>query len=490
MILIPVKNLGNAKQRLSAVLDRSTRTELAHAMLEDVLQAVFEARVDQVALVTSDGFAIGLAAKYGFEVIPDTANRGETDAIEMATRVCEERGIETTLVIPGDIPLVEAADLRTIHEHAPASGSVLVPSSDERGTNAVLRRPAALFPLRFGNDSFVPHLTAAKATGQSSVVLSLPRIALDIDTPEDLCELAQAPGEKRAQLLARRLRFGEGRRNGADEQPGLDDVRHYPVMAKPVNARSAVTLLPVSLREDIFPGDNLVEKLSSALRHQKMRLQAGDILVIKHKIVSKAEGRMVQLRSVKPTRAARAWAKRSGADARVAQLSLDQSRSILRQKMIAGRGVLITETHHGLICANSGVDLSNVDGGECAVMLPEDPDKSAARLRAAIKKKFGVAVAVIISDSFGRPWREGLTEVAIGVAGMKALRDDRDKRDSHGYVLHASVEAVADEVACAAGLVCGKLNRTPICIVRGVSYQEAKGSGRELIRPRKNDLFR
>ncbi len=203
MILIPVKNLSNAKQRLAQALHQPARTRLAQAMLEDVLEAVAAYGEDECALVTSDPFAIELAARFAFDVVRDDANHGETGAIEMATRVCETRGIETTLVIPGDIPLIEPEDIRAIYTRAPAHGSVLVPASDERGTNAVLRRPAALFPLRFGNDSFLPHLASAKATGQDCVVLTLPRIALDIDTPEDLRRLAEAQGSKQSQLLAR-----------------------------------------------------------------------------------------------------------------------------------------------------------------------------------------------------------------------------------------------------------------------------------------------
>jgi 2-phospho-L-lactate guanylyltransferase len=208
MILIPVKNLANAKQRLAAVLDQPTRTELAHAMLVDVVLAVSGCKVE-VALVTSDPFALHVAAHRGLEIIRDASNRSETDAIEMATRVCQERGIESTLVIPADIPLIEAADIQMIYEHAPARGSVLVAAADKRGTNAVLRRPAALFPLRFGNDSFVPHHAAAKATNNPCIVLSLPRIALDVDGPEDLRELARAPGERRSQMFARKLGFGQ-----------------------------------------------------------------------------------------------------------------------------------------------------------------------------------------------------------------------------------------------------------------------------------------
>jgi coenzyme F420-0:L-glutamate ligase/coenzyme F420-1:gamma-L-glutamate ligase len=154
------------------------------------------------------------------------------------------------------------------------------------------------------------------------------------------------------------------------------------------------------------------------------------------------------------------------------------------------RGVLITETRHGFVCANSGVDASNVDGGRHALLLPKDPDRSADRLHRELKKRLKLSVPVIITDSFGRPWREGLTEVAIGVAGMQALHDYRGDRDPHGYPLRVTIEAVADELACAAGLVCGKLARTPACIIRGFGYRSGPGRARDLIRPAATDLFR
>jgi len=205
MILVPVKNLRNAKQRLATMLDSSARTELAHAMVADVLQSIADYDADDVSLVTSDLFALDLANQHRFEVIRDDSNVSETDAIAMATELCASRGVQSTLVVPGDIPLIEAEDIRAIYESAPPNGSVLVPSTDKRGSNAVLRRPAALFPLRFGNDSFIPHLAAAVATNTSCVVLSLSRIGLDIDTPEDLRQLALAPGDKQSQRLARKF---------------------------------------------------------------------------------------------------------------------------------------------------------------------------------------------------------------------------------------------------------------------------------------------
>jgi len=251
-------------------------------------------------------------------------------------------------------------------------------------------------------------------------------------------------------------------------------------------AAGEVRILPIAVSGEIRAGESLSTRLLAAMRTVGLRLENGDILVVKHKIVSKAEGALVALDEIHPSAASRIWARRYGLDARVRELAIRESRRIVRRK----RNVLITETRHGFICANTGVDVSNVDGGKHAVLLPANPDRSAAKLRRELKKQLGIEIAVIIADSFGRPWREGLTEVAIGVAGMRPLVDYRGRRDPHGYSLHATVDAVADELACAAGLVCGKLAGTPACIIRGYAYQHGRGGAQELIRPAKNDLFR
>lgn len=204
MILVPVKNLSNAKQRLAAILDQPSRTELAQSMLFDVLETLGKwQNRPEVGIVTSDPFAIELAEHFRFEVIPDQRNISETDAIETATQFCVERGVKSTLVIPGDIPLIQAWELEKIMELAPEEGSVLVPAADRRGTNAAFRRPANLFPLRFGTDSFKPHRAAATATEKPCIVVPLPGIALDVDNPGDLSQLLTAPGNTRAQRLLR-----------------------------------------------------------------------------------------------------------------------------------------------------------------------------------------------------------------------------------------------------------------------------------------------
>lgn len=206
MVLVPVKDFTHAKQRLASVLDASERRELSRAMLEDVLQALRSwSRRPVVAVVTGDAYARRLVRRFSFEVIEEPKTEGETEAIALATRISELRGAGWTLVIPGDIPLVEPSELQAVVDAAPdgAAGSVLVPATDERGTNAVLRKPAGLFPLRFGDYSFQPHLRAARATGQPCVVLRLPGVELDVDTTADLGFLIAAEVRTRTQRLLR-----------------------------------------------------------------------------------------------------------------------------------------------------------------------------------------------------------------------------------------------------------------------------------------------
>lgn len=243
--------------------------------------------------------------------------------------------------------------------------------------------------------------------------------------------------------------------------------------------------IPVLGIREVFPGDSVADLLVDALALGGRRLHDGDIVLIKHKIVSKAEDRKVTLDSVRSSAEAKRFATRNGQDARVVELALHEAKRVVRKKH-----VLITETRHGFVCANSGVDVSNVDGGKTAVLLPIDPDRSAARIHRRLKKRTGLHVPVIIADSFGRPWREGLCEVAIGVAGMKPIQDYRGEPDAYGYELHSSAEAVADELACLAGLLCGKNTRIPACVIRGYWYRRGNGSAQQLVRPAKMNLFR
>ena len=242
-------------------------------------------------------------------------------------------------------------------------------------------------------------------------------------------------------------------------------------------------ILPVEGIPEIQPGDDLPEVVSLAAGEN---LRAGDILVVTHKIVSKAEGRLVDLRTIEPSALAKGYAARYGRDPRQIEVILRESRRIVRME----RGLVIAETHHGFVCANAGVDASNVPGDDMVCLLPVDPDASAARLREALVTRTGSELAVIVSDSFGRPWREGITNVAIGVSGMDSLADYRGQRDPHGHPLEASVLAVADELAAAAELVMGKVAGIPVAIVRGYPYERSAGTGRDLLMPPERDLFR
>ena len=240
-------------------------------------------------------------------------------------------------------------------------------------------------------------------------------------------------------------------------------------------------VLPVEGIPEIRPGDDL-----AALVAEAADVRADDIVVVTHKIVSKAEGRLVDLRTVEPSALAKAFAARHGKDPRQIEVVLRESRRIVRMD----RGLIISETHHGFVCANAGVDASNVPGDEVVCLLPVDPDASSARLRERLAQRAGSDLAVIVSDSFGRPWRDGITNVAIGVAGLRSLVDYRGETDPHGFPLEASVLAVADELAAAAELVMGKTAGIPIAIVRGYPYERAAGTGRALIMPPERDLFR
>ncbi len=236
---------------------------------------------------------------------------------------------------------------------------------------------------------------------------------------------------------------------------------------------------------EIQPGDDLGAIIVDSMRQSGLQAAGSDVVVVAQKIVSKAEGQIVQLDSIEPSPRAEAWAKEHRKDPRVIELALRESVRIVRM----ASGVLIVETHHGFVCANAGVDMSNTAPGT-ATLLPKDSDCSADRLRTHLHDFLGVSVGVIISDTFGRPWRQGLVNVAIGASGIAPLVDYRGGRDSAGRVLQATVIAVADELASAAELVMGKTNRTPVALIRGFAQHGTGENGRDLLRPADQDLFR
>ena len=254
---------------------------------------------------------------------------------------------------------------------------------------------------------------------------------------------------------------------------------------------NSITIIPIYGIPEIKPGDNLIEITSNTLSRHNISIKDGDIIVIAQKIISKAEGRIVKLLEVHPSSFAIRIASELNKDPHIIEIILGETKRIVkmdRGKLDKGR--LIVETRTGITCANAGVDASNVSGGGMVTLLPLDPDDSAKRLVEGFKNEFGIEIAVIITDTIGRPWRMGLTEIAIGCWGIKPLKDYRGQRDSKGYELNATIVAIADEIAGAAGLVMDKTGSTPVVIVRGFQYEHGGSGAKELIRKPEEDLFR
>src|SRR5579885_952453 len=248
----------------------------------------------------------------------------------------------------------------------------------------------------------------------------------------------------------------------------------------------SITLTAIEGIPVVNAGDDLVRLLADGIDRSELRPQDRDILVVCQKIISKAEGRVVNLGDIEPSEFAKNLAKRWEKDPRAVELVLRQTSRIVRND----RGVIIVETGPGWVCANAGVDESNSLSDDRAILLPVDPDASAARIRAGLMKRYGADMAVLVTDTFGRPWRDGLTEICLGIAGMNPILDMRGTTDLGGRELHHTVVAVADELAAAAGLLMEKAAGVPAVLVRGYTYQPFDGSAKVLIRPAEADLFR
>lgn len=248
---------------------------------------------------------------------------------------------------------------------------------------------------------------------------------------------------------------------------------------------SEIRVIGVGGIPEARPGDDPAELVSSGLERSGLGLQPGDVVVVTHKLVSKSEGRLVDLRDVEPSALARHLGERYGKDPRHVEVVLREAVRIVRMD----RGLIIAETRHGFVCANAGVDASNVATGIVS-LLPLDPDASAARIRRVLADRFGADIAVIITDSFGRPWRRGIVNIAVGVAGMRPLHDYRGQYDDAGYELRATVIAVADEIASAAELAMGKLDRCPVAVVRGATWEAGDEGAAGLVMDPERDLFR
>jgi coenzyme F420-0:L-glutamate ligase/coenzyme F420-1:gamma-L-glutamate ligase len=255
--------------------------------------------------------------------------------------------------------------------------------------------------------------------------------------------------------------------------------------SKKAPANADVRLICLPGLPEIERGDDLSEQIINAAGKARLHFENGDVLVVAQKIVSKAEGAVVHLGTIEPSPQAHAIAERQKKDPRLVEVILKESRRLVRTDP-----VLIAETRHGYVCANAGVDHSNVPGDDTVTLLPRDPDHSAKTLAAALRKRTGKRIAVIISDTFGRPWRLGLTNIAIGASGVPVLRDLRGTRDRDGKPLTATILAVADELAAAAGLLMAKSEGFPVVLIRGYRYKPSAEPATRLIRPANEDLFR
>lgn len=249
-------------------------------------------------------------------------------------------------------------------------------------------------------------------------------------------------------------------------------------------ASASLSAFPLSLDSEIDAGSDLARLILDASWEHPLLPQ--DVLVVAQKVVSKSEGAIVDLQTVSPSPFATQFAQGTGKDARLVEVVLQQSRRVVKMS----GGVLITETHHGFICANAGVDASNVDGEDFVTTLPMDPDASASRLRTALESEIGSPIGVIVSDSFNRPWRNGSVNVALGVSGFDPLGDMRGRHDDHGRILKSTLVSLADEIASAAQLVGGETGRRPVVVVRGLKLVWGPGSAKSLIRDPERDLFR
>lgn len=457
-VAILMKDPAEAKTRLRPVLGADARESLALLMFENTLAYFTRAGVAApgrpwpVGVVTASPRIAALASASGAEAIAEPAGGGINAAASAAAAWA--RGIEAAslLVIHADIPTLADDEIAALLDARRAHGVVIAGSLDG-GTNALLVTPPGAVGFHFGPESAAAHEAAARAAGLASVRLDLPFLSRDMDTPDDL--------RARPDLL---IRGAAGLQ--AFALPGIPEVR---------------------------PGDALGGLVGDALDRAGETLRAGDIVVVAQKVVSKAEGRMRRLDDFTPSPRALEIAADIGKDPRKVEAILSESDAVLRAVPSGPDGLLITRHRNGWICANAGIDESNLGAGSqgMLLLLPEDADRSARAIRAALEARFGVdPVGVIVTDTFGRPWRQGLVNIAIGLAGVPAIVDWAGRGDAWGRVLKATMPAFADELSSAAGILMQKDAQTPVVIVRGLPWTSDDGaSAHDIVRPAGQDLF-
>ncbi len=529
--LVPVRSLEGAKARLGEVLDAEERRSLvARLLVRTVAAAAATPGVDAVVVVSPDSAVLELAERHGAVGVAQ-AGDGLNEALDEARAWAVAAGANGIMVVPGDLPAVGVAELTRLVVSAGAALDApnspggaeralvaVVPDRAGTGTNVLLLVPPGSIPFLFGEGSRAAHAAAARAAGAVHLELGGP-LALDLDTPDDLLAAEAAGlGSLRAGPSGEGPDASSDRRVGGDapaggnapvggngradrdapgDDPGAQGADHAAAAGdpgappEPTRPGDALLVLPLAQLPEVRPGDDLASLIGNALAATPgaLPLRADDVVVVTQKVVSKAEGARVDLASVEPRPEAIAFASRWQRDARQVEVVLREAVRVVRM----ANGVIIAETRHGFVLANAGVDASNVGpgGGNVVLLLPADSDASARRIRDGLAARFGTAPGVVVSDSLGRPWRFGITDLALGVAGFRPLEDLRGTRDADGRVMAATVRAVADEIASAAELVLGKAARRPVALVRGASPPPGDGSIRgDVLMPPETDLFR
>jgi coenzyme F420-0:L-glutamate ligase / coenzyme F420-1:gamma-L-glutamate ligase len=524
--LVPVRSLEGAKARLGEVLDAEERRSLvARLLVRTVDAAAATPGVVAVVVVSPDPAVLELAQRHGAVGVPQ-AGGGLNEGLDEARARAEASGAHGILVVPGDLPAVDVVELTRLVVSAGAaldgpaaigagqrSLVAVVPDRAGTGTNVLLLVPPGAITFHFGEGSRAAHAAAARAAGAVHVELGGP-LALDLDTPDDLlaAEAAGLGGLRAGPPVegpgggSGGPGDGNGRLDGSGGGPAGGTSGDVPgtqgadpgapgadpdAPPEPTRPGDALLVLPLAQLPEVHPGDDLASLIGDALAATPgaLPLHADDVVVVTQKIVSKAEGARVDLAAVEPRPEAIAFAARWSRDARQVEVVLREAVRVVRM----ANGVIIAETRHGFVLANAGVDASNVgpEGANVVLLLPADSDASARRIRDRLAARFGTAPGVVVSDSLGRPWRFGITDLALGVAGFRPLEDLRGTRDADGRVMAATVRAVADEIASAAELVLGKAARRPVALVRGASPPPGDGSIRgDVLMPPETDLFR
>ncbi len=453
--ILPFRSVADSKRRMESALSEQERMELSARLLVRTLAALRNARsIGRTILVSPDPLARELARAAGAEAIDDHGVP-LNEAIRLGLDHATTSGASTALIVPVDLAHVSASAIDELTQAWRTSGAAsgILPALDG-GTAALITPLPTTMSLHYGEGSAALHLRELSLISSSVQELNS-LLAADLDTPEDLNAVAAV-------------------------HPSAD--------------HDGLIALPIDGLGEILPNDNLPQLIAESVQRFISErslgpLRADDVISVTQKIVSKAEGAIVDLTGITPRPEAVEYAERWKRDARQVEVVLQEAVRVVRMD----RGVIITETSHGFVLANSGVDASNVGprSGEIVTLLPRDPDASATRIRAAIAARTGVAPGVIITDSFGRPWRLGITDVAIGLAGIEALDDLRGQPDADGRVMAATVRAVADQIAAAAELALGKSARRPLAFIRGAKPAPTEtGSVRESLMPPDWDLFR